>query len=343
MANAPRSCSLSQVGNADTLLRAREKGEYHLEYHNEEVARLAAQHEVFLDAMGKLVFAPIDLNQTNLRILDSGTADGRWLVDLRRSLSSSNHVFIGTDSVEKMFPLTAPEGIVLQVQRIDGHWPQSWLASFDFVHQRLVLPGCEYCTAAEAVKNLCNLAKPGGWVQIMEQDHNPLLDPQALDKAESMIREIFTTNGFGYDYPLRMKGWMEDAGMKHVREEIIDVPVGALNHNPEMAQKSTWQISSALAGFLPMARALPLSMPRDELDHLPEYTAEKLKRVGGIQRIHVVVMMGPSPNPSSVVIVYKCPWMTLVLTSVDVDVKGGVDRVCPTFHSAGTHVTARVY
>ncbi|XWX00792.1 hypothetical protein V2A60_008813 [Cordyceps javanica] len=47
-------------------------------------------------------------------------------------------------------------------------------------------------------------------------------------------------------------------------------------------------------------------------------------------------MMGPSPNHSSVVIVYKRPWMTLVLTSIDVEVKGGVDRVRSILHSAGT-------
>ena len=56
--------------------RAKEKGEYHLEHHATEVARLAAQHEVFLDFMGTLVVAPVDLEKPKLRILDSGTADG---------------------------------------------------------------------------------------------------------------------------------------------------------------------------------------------------------------------------------------------------------------------------
>ncbi|KAK8915005.1 N-methyltransferase sirN [Metarhizium anisopliae] len=278
------------VRDADPLVRARAEGEYHLEYHDEEVARLAAQHEVFLDAMGKLVFAPVDLGRNGLRILDSGTADGRWLVDLRAYLRCKDNVLIGTDSVERMFPPTPPEGISLQVQRVDKPWPQSWLGSFDYVHQRLVLPGCEYCPAATAVKNLCDLVKPGGWVEILEQDHNPP-SPGAFERAESMIREIFTVNGFGYDYPLRIKKWLEDAGMQDVRQEVIDVPVGALNPNPEMAQKSTWQISSALAGFLPMARgyaALPLSMPRDQLESLPQHTAEEMKRVGGIQRIYIV-------------------------------------------------------
>ncbi|KJZ70088.1 hypothetical protein HIM_10515 [Hirsutella minnesotensis 3608] len=281
------------VKDAEPLVRPRAKGEYHLEYHDEEVARLAAQHEVFLDAMGKLVFAPVDLGRNGLRILDSGTADGRWLVDLRAHLPCKDNVLIGTDSVESMFPPTPPQGISFQVQRIDRPWPKSWLGSFDYVHQRLVLPGCEYLPAATAVKNLCHLVKPGGWIELLEQDHNPP-NPGAFERAESMIREIFTVNGFGYDYPLRIKGWLEDAGMEDVRQEVIDVPVGALNPSPEMAQKSAWQISSALAGFLPMARALPLSMPRRQLESLPEHTAEEMKRVGGVQRMYIVYGRQPT-------------------------------------------------
>ncbi|RFU77902.1 methyltransferase -like [Trichoderma arundinaceum] len=186
-----------------------------------------------------------------------------------------------------MFPSDLPKSITLQAQRIDASWPEDWSNSFDYVHQRLVLPGCENCSAATAVKNICALVKPGGWIELLEQDHNSP-NPGAFDKAEEMIREIFTVNGFGFDYPLHMKDWLEAAGMEDIRQEVFDVPVGALNPNPELAWKSTWQISSAIAGFLPMARALPLSMPRDELDNLPKYTENEMNRVGGVQRIYVV-------------------------------------------------------
>lgn len=76
MRTASESGNLTGLSSEATSVRARQKGEYHLEHHTEEVARLAAQHEVFLDFMGKLMIAPVDLNQSSLRILDSGTADG---------------------------------------------------------------------------------------------------------------------------------------------------------------------------------------------------------------------------------------------------------------------------
>ena len=266
-------------------VRAREKGEYHLEHHGAEIARLAAQHEVFLDFMKTLVVAHIDLEQPNLRILDSGTADGRtimtasrvfminvpesirvpytdqtietgrWLSDLRSSLVSKGNEYIGTDSVAKFFGETAAPDLKLVVQRIDDPWPQDWSSSFDYVHQRLVIPGCETIPASTAIKHLCDLVKPGGWIELIEQDHNQP-NPGAFAKAEGVLREIFTVAGSGYDYPLKMKGWLEDAGIEDVHQEIFDVPVGAKNPNPDLARKSTWQICSALSGFLPMAKGL---------------------------------------------------------------------------------------
>ncbi|KAE8137352.1 hypothetical protein BDV38DRAFT_283192 [Aspergillus pseudotamarii] len=270
-----------------TVVRERQKGEYHLEFHPDELARLAAQHEVFLEHMGVLCVAPINLHRPRLRILDSGTADGRWLHDLRESLPSYSHEYVGTDSVKKMFPRDSPNEISFHLQRADDAWPPSWQESFDYVHQRLVIPGCDYSPAATTIRRLCGLVKPGGWIELIEQDHNAP-NPGGLAKSEELLRQIFTLSGTGYDYPKGLKSWLEEAGMCDIEEQIIDVPVGASNLNLKSAQKSIWQISSALEGFLPMARALPLTIAREELDDLPKHTARELARIGGHQRLYVV-------------------------------------------------------
>lgn len=54
---------------------ATNQSDYFLES-EEEINRLANQHNIIKDEMGSLVLAPIDLSMP-LRILDSGTADGR--------------------------------------------------------------------------------------------------------------------------------------------------------------------------------------------------------------------------------------------------------------------------
>ena len=43
---------------------------------DQELDRLAKQHELFKDAMRRLVLAPVDLSKGSLNILDSATADG---------------------------------------------------------------------------------------------------------------------------------------------------------------------------------------------------------------------------------------------------------------------------
>ena len=46
--------------------------------HTRELQRLSDNHAVFKDAMGGLLFAPVDLSKPGLRVLDSATADGTF-------------------------------------------------------------------------------------------------------------------------------------------------------------------------------------------------------------------------------------------------------------------------
>jgi hypothetical protein len=54
--------------------------------HARELKRLSDNHEVFKDAMGGLLLAPVNLSKPGLRILDSATADGTYLTESFRSL-----------------------------------------------------------------------------------------------------------------------------------------------------------------------------------------------------------------------------------------------------------------
>lgn len=54
---------------------------YPLPFNSEEMARLRGQHEWLKESLGGLVFAPLNSQKQNMRILDSATADG----SLRRS------------------------------------------------------------------------------------------------------------------------------------------------------------------------------------------------------------------------------------------------------------------
>jgi ubiquinone/menaquinone biosynthesis C-methylase UbiE len=102
---------------------------------------------------GKLVLAPIDLVRSGLRVLDSATADGYWLVDLASSISQTA-TLIGTDLHPQHFITNLPKNISLSTHSIFDTWPVPFQNSFDLVHQRFVLPICSDEASVDAVKKL---------------------------------------------------------------------------------------------------------------------------------------------------------------------------------------------
>ena len=103
-----------------------------------EAVRLRAQHDLCKAAHGGLVQCPIDLSRPNLRILDSGTADGYWLYDLlQENPALKTAELIGTDIAPfKEGTFERPSNIKLMRQDMLAEWPKEWEGSFDFVHQR---------------------------------------------------------------------------------------------------------------------------------------------------------------------------------------------------------------
>ncbi|KAF4247786.1 hypothetical protein CNMCM8980_007009 [Aspergillus fumigatiaffinis] len=59
-----------------TVLPDSENG-YLLNYEDQEKRRMNMQHDLIKTYMGKLILAPLPFNQPNLRVLDSGTFNGK--------------------------------------------------------------------------------------------------------------------------------------------------------------------------------------------------------------------------------------------------------------------------
>lgn len=83
---------------------------------------------------------------------------------------ASPHTLIATDINPGFFPATPPSGLTYQVQDITKPWPADFINSFDFIHSRLGLGGCGPFGPENAVKNMIELVKPGGWIQLDEMD-----------------------------------------------------------------------------------------------------------------------------------------------------------------------------
>ena len=56
--------------------------------HTRELKRLSDNHEMFKDAMGGLLLAPVDLSKPDLRVLDVASADGTFLLPFLSTVST---------------------------------------------------------------------------------------------------------------------------------------------------------------------------------------------------------------------------------------------------------------
>lgn len=233
-----------------------------------EKARLAYQHEVVLDAMGgRAVLAPVDLAQAGgLRILDSGAADGRWLLDLRRSVQGAcgsaeqppRHEYVGTDVEPSLFPSSPPPGVSFCRQSVREPFPTAWRGAFDLVHQRLVMAAASPpdTTVASVAASLAGLVRPGGWLQLVELDNDcvPENGP-ALRRLLQYHQQNSAAGGLGPNLSVHLAGAMHEAGLQDVQTKVVDVNYGALNRgSQELRMKSVRSLLDVVGPVLAQAK-----------------------------------------------------------------------------------------
>lgn len=229
-----------------------------------EKARLAYQHEVVLDAMGdRAVLAPVELTKTSLRILDSGAANGRWLLDLRRSLQqdsrpSIQHDYVGTDIDPSLYPSSPPLDVSFGNQSIREPFPAEWQGTFDLVHQRLVMAAASppQTTVTSVTAALADLLRPGGWLQLVELDNDCVAENgPALRRLLQYHQQNSAAGGLGPNISVHLVSAMREAGLRNVEMRAVDVYYGALNKGgEELRMKSTRSLLDVVGPVLAQAK-----------------------------------------------------------------------------------------
>jgi SAM-dependent methyltransferase len=157
-----------------------------------EGIRLRAQHSLAKAALGNLILCPLDLSRPNLKILDSGTGDGYFLLDILSQLENPDSAcLIGTDIVS--FPdIGLPQNVTLSKQDILDEWPVEWEGKFDLVHQRATMVNAgSFEEAAKVMKRLVRLLKPGGWIQVVDG----AVPVAAIEEEDVASLKLFKTMG----------------------------------------------------------------------------------------------------------------------------------------------------
>lgn len=213
--------------------------QYLLPEPGKEIARLTEQDAVITHAMnGRRILAQIDLTKPGLRILDSGTADGLFLRAIQPLLAEP-FTLLGYDLMQSFFPSTVPPHTTFAIHDIAGPWPAELQGTCDLVHQRFTIPGgTKKATPREIVRNLCQLVKPGGWIQLVEMDVTGTVHGPALRDAWAATGAFLTAAGAGTDYSKDMAGWLREEGFENVHNERVDIEVGARIKDAEWATRS---------------------------------------------------------------------------------------------------------
>lgn len=214
--------------------------------HRRENDRLNVQHEAVKALMGgNLVRAPIGLDKPEIRVLDSGTAQANWLLDLVQCTQPTAHL-VGTDIAPEQFPeeSTLPPHISLHKQSIFDPWPSNWQSSFDLVHQRFVLAACGSLEQGqEAVAQLANLAKPGGWVEIHEGNMMVIQEGpehKAMMRFRDLAVGVWKSLGKMPDPGVNVVQWLQKAGLHNVKEEVQTLKIGAAASDPVQGEDALY-------------------------------------------------------------------------------------------------------
>lgn len=228
-----------------------------------EVERLRAQHAIIKHAFGGLIYCPLDKSSENLRILDSATAAGFWLNDVRSELTHPDSAeMTGTDIVS--YPEIAagyPSNIRFAKQNILESWPEDWQNSFDLVHQRLVLVVAgNFDAAVKTIQRLIGLVKPGGWLQLVEyaMPYGPieLSDPPSL-KLRKSIGNAFQNKGYDLTLNARLPELVEAAGgLTDIQSRNVTTVIGKGAPESLMEQCST-EINGMGLAFLRRFSKMP--------------------------------------------------------------------------------------
>lgn len=147
-------------------------------------------------------------------------------------------------------PELKPANLELVTQNLIEPFPAEWNNSFDFVHQRFILPLFREAEIETVVKSLAATVKPGGWIQFVEPDFSvPVSSPADKTKSFQMIHELTRVTMADHAPGKQLAARLEKAGLVNVGVEINDMIVGRQHPNPELGERSFRNYSEVIGYY----------------------------------------------------------------------------------------------
>ncbi|KAF2501663.1 S-adenosyl-L-methionine-dependent methyltransferase [Lophium mytilinum] len=261
-----------------------------LEYH-----RLRTQHDLVLhQENGKLIQSPLDLSRSTppLRILDSATGDGQWIVEVAEKVPATAEL-VGADIAPQHFLPAAslPKNLSLITQSIFSSWPAEFKGSFDLSHQRFVLAVASDAGAQEAVGHLYETVKPGGWIELHEGDMETILEgPEypAMMKFRDVMVKAWKGLGHQPSPGPTLEAKLKAVGAVDIASKVQNLKAGPMAEDKVQGERAVL----TLLGLLDSIRMFVGSQPGfwfsgAQFDELRADLENELRTVGNSWNFHI--------------------------------------------------------
>jgi SAM-dependent methyltransferase len=198
---------------------------YALPKDNQEEQRLTFQHRALYAYLHRHYFAPLQISAVHT-ILDVGCGPGAWLRDM--ALLFPHAQLVGLDSDSEQLPraaaLSPPSCRFVQGDILQGlPFPEN---SFDYTHMRCMVAAVPVKYWVPVIAELARITSPGGYLELFEGG-------QACEHAGPCMQQLLTwgqivgkQTGFDLLVIERLSVLLRQTGLRHVREQRFNVPIG---------------------------------------------------------------------------------------------------------------------
>ena len=193
-----------------------------------EINRLDFQHYLLRTGFGGNFIAPISAPRA---ILDVGSGSGRWSMEAATLFPAAQ--VVGVDLVPPAVDDAQVLGHGLDVRPINYSFATGNIleglpfpdASFDFVHQRLLITAIPMDRWPGVIAELARVTRPGGWVELAECGVPERGGPGLMGLWGSWI-EFLQRRGVDFALGHTIGQRLSAGGFANVRQQQLNFPMG---------------------------------------------------------------------------------------------------------------------
>ncbi|GER85829.1 hypothetical protein KTAU_44630 [Thermogemmatispora aurantia] len=245
--------ALTPTGPGDTYVLPRTR---------QEQDRLDLQHFALRQFLGSHFLAPV---RDPRAILDVGTGSGIWLREAARCWPQARLIALDKDLSLLRTPLP-PHCQPVQADLLSGlPFPD---ASFDYIHQRLLVAAIPLTAWPGVLSDLLRVTAPGGWLEFVEATGQVFHEGPHQARVRAWFETLAARRGLHLTAPLQIPDWLRSLGL-HPTVRAYETPLFGKAYGAPLFRRDLLASLQSVAPILASVNQVPLSLVEETLSALP--------------------------------------------------------------------------